>query len=170
MKRVLIILLVFIPFLGMPQGCKQIDKLYRKYASKEGVTTFNLGYLPLKFSGFVCRLAGYSEEAKLLKGVNGIRILTVENEKLNKTLDFYKELESEGFFKDNDYESLMEVTNKNESVHFYCRDAGDGKFSELLLITGGNENTLISIRGNIDASDIGKITGALNLNPKVKDL
>jgi hypothetical protein len=73
-----------------------------------------------------------------------------------------------GFFKNNSYEVLMEVTSTDEVVRFYARDAGGGKFSELLLVVGGNDNTLISIRGLIDPENIGKITGALNVDIPTK--
>ena len=58
----------------------------------------------------------------------------------------------------------MEVTEKDEVVRFFARDAGGGKFSELLLVVGGDDNALISIRGIIDPDNIGKITGALNID------
>ncbi len=100
----------------------------------------------------------------MLTSLSGIRVLTVEDPELNKTLDFYAELEKEGFFKNNGYEVLMEVTEPNEVVRFLAKDAGNGKLSDLLLVVGGDENTLISISGIIDPENIGKITGALNID------
>ncbi len=58
----------------------------------------------------------------------------------------------------------MEVTEEDEVVRFFGRSAGNGKFSELLLVVGGDDNALISIRGIIDPEDIGKITGALDID------
>jgi hypothetical protein len=62
----------------------------------------------------------------------------------------------------------MEVTDKNEVVRFYGRSGEKGKLSELLLVVGGDDNTLISIRGVIDPDDIGKLTGTLDLGVKSK--
>ena len=62
----------------------------------------------------------------------------------------------------------MEVTEKDQVVRFYGRTGEKGKLSELLLVVGGSDNTLISIRGIIDPDDIGKITGSLNLDIKTK--
>jgi hypothetical protein len=87
---------------------------------------------------------------------------------MNQELNFYKELEADGFFKNNNYEVLMEVTDKDEVVRFYGRAGEKGKLSELLLVIGGDDNTLISIRGVIDPDDIGKITGSLDLGIKTK--
>lgn len=138
-----------------------VDKLFEKYANQKGFTTVNISGKLLSFAGKVD--AGNPETSKMLSGLSGIRILSVEDEALNKQLDFYKELESSGFFRNNDYESLMDVTEENEVVRFYAKDAGGGKISELLLVVGGNDNALISIRGLIDPENIGKITGALDI-------
>lgn len=170
MKRLLMVLLLMIPLLGTAQNNRPIDKLFRKYAHKEGVSSINLGYFTLKFGGFICRLSDHSDEAEMIKDIKGIRILSVEDKNLNQTLDFYKELEADGFFKNNKYEVLMEVTQKDQVVRFYGKSGENGTISDLLLVVGGNENTLISIRGLINPKDIVKITGPLNLGINSKQL
>lgn len=166
MKRILITLILIIPLMVMAQESSPIDKLFNKYANKDGFTTVNI-------SGKLLGLANKLDESKgkegaMLDKINGIRILSVENKDLNKDLNFYKELEADGFFRNNNYEVLMEVTEKDEVVRFYGRNAEKGKLSELLLVIGGKDNTLISIRGLIDPNDIGKITGSLNLDINTK--
>jgi hypothetical protein len=164
MKRISIVLLVLIPMMGIAQNNKSVDRLFRKYADKDGITSINLGYLTLKVGGLVCRIAGHSEEAEIFKNINGIRILTVDDNNLNKSFNFYKELEADGFFKNNKYEMLMEVTEKDQVVRFYGKSGKNDTLSDLLLVVGGNDNTLISIRGAINPKDIAKISGSLNLN------
>jgi len=115
MKR-LLTLIMLIPLLGMAQAKSPIDKLFERYANKDGFTTVNI-------SGKLLGLAENMKDSKgkdidMLKKITGIRILTVEDEKLNKSLNFYKELEADGFFRKNDYEVLMEVTEKDEVVRF----------------------------------------------------
>ena len=166
MKRLLIILVMLIPLLGIAQDNSPIDKLFNKYANKDGFSTVNI-------SGKLLGLASKMDESKssqaaMLEKISGIRILSVENKELNKGLNFYKELEADGFFKNNIYESLMEVTEKNQVVRFFGRSGEKGKLSELLLVVGGDNNTLISIRGVISPEDIGKITGSLDLGVKTK--
>jgi len=58
----------------------------------------------------------------------------------------------------------MEVTEANEKVRFLARDGGNGKLSDLLLVVGGENSTLISINGLIDPENIGKITNSLNID------
>ncbi|HEY3371637.1 MAG TPA: DUF4252 domain-containing protein [Prolixibacteraceae bacterium] len=166
MKRLLIALVMLIPLFGIAQDNSPIDKLFNKYANKDGFSTVNISGKLLSFASKMD--SSKSKKAAMLEKISGIRILSVEDKDLNKGLNFFKELEADGFFKNNNYESLMEVTEKNEVVRFYGRSGGKGKLSELLLVVGGDDNTLISIRGIISPEDIGKITGSLDLGVKTK--
>lgn len=166
MKRLLMTLILLIPLWTIAQDTSPIDKLFSKYANKDGFTTVNISGKLLSFASKFDD--SKSKETAMLEKLSGIRILSVEDKDLNKGLNFYKELEADGFFKNNSYEALMEITDKNEVVRFYGRTGGGGKLSELLLVIGGDDNTLISIRGVIDPDDIGKITNSLDLDIKTK--
>ena len=157
----LLLIAVFVPLVLAAQK-SPIDKLFEKYANQEGFTTVNISGKLLGFAGKLDK--GDAETSKMLQNLTGIRILSVEDENMKLKPNFYEELESSGFFKDNNYESLMEITEKDEVVRFYAKDAGGGKISELLMVIGGDDNTLIRIRGLIDPENIGKITGALDID------
>ncbi|WP_297087893.1 DUF4252 domain-containing protein [uncultured Draconibacterium sp.] len=161
MKKLLFILAVVLPMAVFAQK-SPVDKLFEKYANQKGFTTVNISG---KLLGFASQLeTGDKDTQELLSGLNGIRILSVEDDELNKELDFYEELNKEGFFKNNDFEVLMEVTEADEVVRFLAKDAGNGKISDLLLVVGGDDNALISISGIIDPQNIGKITKAVNID------
>lgn len=160
MKKLLIILAVLLPVAVLAQK-NPVDKLFEKYANQKGFTTVNISG---KLLGFASELdAGDPATKEMLSSLNGIRILTVEDDNLNNEIDFYKELEADGFFKNNDFEVLMEVTEDDEVVRFLAKDAGNGKLSDLILVVGGDDNALISISGMIDPQQIGKITKALDI-------
>ncbi len=166
MKKLVLILVLLIPLWVMAQDNSPIDKLFNKYANKEGFTTVNI-------SGKLLSLANSfadkkEDELEILNKISGIRVLSVDDSIMNQKLNFYKELDADGFFKNNKYEVLMEVTDKDEVVRFYGRSGSNGKLSELLLVVGGSSNTLISIRGVINPEDIGKLTGSLNMGIKTK--
>lgn len=165
MKRLIIMFVMLVPMVLAAQK-SPVDKLFDKYANQQGFTTVNI-------TGKLLGMAGKFDSSNpstndMLSNISGIRILTIEDKDLNSRLDFYNELEKEGFFRNNKYDILMEVTESNEVVRFYSMDAGDGKFSELLLVVGGKSNAIISIRGLIDPENIGKITGALNVEIPAK--
>ena len=161
MRRLLILAILLLPVLGFAQN-NPVDRLFEKYANKQGFTTVRISGALLSFASKLENAD--NPETKLLSGLKGIRILSVDDKKLNEGLDFYKELDKDGFFKNHDYEVLMEVTEDDEVVRFYGKSAGDGKLSELLLVVGGDDNALISIQGVIDPENIGKITGALDID------
>jgi hypothetical protein len=166
MKKLFLILAFVLPLAVLAQKTP-VDKLFEKYANQKGFTTVNISG---KLLGFASQIeSGDKTTSDMLSSLKGIRVLTVEDPELNKTLDFYAELEKDGFFKNNGYEVLMEVTEPNEVVRFLAKDAGNGKISDLLLVVGGDDNTLISISGVINPEDISKITGAMNINVDGKD-
>jgi hypothetical protein len=100
----------------------------------------------------------------MLSKLTGIRILSVENSEITGKLDFYEELSKDGFFDNNEFEVLMEVTESDEVVRFLAKDAGNGKFSDLILVVGGDDSALISISGIINPENIGKITRAVDID------
>ena len=166
MRKLVLILVLLIPLWVMAQDNSPIDKLFNKYANKDGFTTVNI-------SGKLLSLANSfadkkDDEIEMLNKISGIRVLSVEDSIMNQKLNFYKELDADGFFRNNKYDVLMEVTDKDEVVRFYGRSGSNGKLSELLLVVGGSSNTLISIRGVINPEDIGKLTGSLNMGIKTK--
>jgi hypothetical protein len=161
MKKLLVILAIILPMAVLAQK-SPVDKLFDKYANQKGFTTVNISG---KLLGFAAQIeTGDESTSDMLSSLNGIRVLTVDDDELNKKLDFYEELNKEGFFKDNDFEVLMEVTEEDEVVRFLAKDAGNGKISDLLLVVGGDDNALISISGIIDPANIGKITKAMNVD------
>jgi len=161
MKKLLVILAMILPMAVLAQKTP-VDKLFEKYANQKGFTTVNISG---KLLGLAAQLDDEGDDvSNMLSSLTGIRVLTVDDEELNKKLDFYKELEQENFFKDNKFEVLMEVTDDDEVVRFLAKDAGNGKISDLLLVVGGDDNALISISGLIKPEDIGKITKSLNVD------
>ncbi len=161
MKKLLVILALVLPMAVLAQKTP-VDKLFEKYANQKGFTTVNISG---RLLGLAAQLDNEGDDVtNMLSSLTGIRVLTVDDDELNKKLDFYKELEQENFFKNNNFEVLMEVTEDDEVVRFLAKDAGNGKLSDLLLVVGGDDNALISISGIINPEDIGKITKAVNVD------
>ena len=167
MKKLLLIIAVVLPVAVLAQKTP-VDKLFEKYANQKGFTTVNISG---KLLGFASQMdTGDKETSEMLSQLKGIRILSVEDEELNKSLDFFAELNTDGFLDNNNFEVLMEVTEDDEVVRFLAKDGGNGKFSDLLLVVGGDDNALISISGLIDPANIGKITGALDMDMDIDDV
>jgi len=135
-----------------------IDEMFDKYSEKEGFTTV---YISSKmFSLFAGKETKGGDADNMIRKLKSIRILTVEDSTLNINLNFYKELSKKLDL--SVYEELMVVKEGSDITKFLIRQNGD-IISELLVITGGpGDNTLISIKGDLDMktiSDISKSSG-----------
>ena len=161
MKKLILFIAVVLPIAVLAQKTP-VDRLFEKYANQKGFTTVNISGKLLSFASQI--ETGNDDTSEILAGLNGIRILSVEDDALNDKIDFYAELEKDGFFRNNDFEVLMEVTEDDEVVRFLAKDAGNGKISDLLLVVGGDDNALISISGLIDPASISKITRSLDID------
>ena len=61
------------------------------------------------------------------------------------------------------YKELMVVKENNQSIKMLLLE-DQGKVSEfLLLVTGEKEPVLISIRGNIDPKELGKLSSGMHM-------
>ncbi|SHI66831.1 protein of unknown function [Tangfeifania diversioriginum] len=161
MKKLILFLAIMLPLAVLAQK-SPVDKLFEKYANKEGFTTVNISG---KLLGFASKVdSSDPTTSEMLSNLTGIRILSVEDSEITGKLDFYEELSKDGFFDNNEFEVLMEVTESDEVVRFLAKDAGNGKFSDLILVVGGDDSALISISGIIDPENIGKITKAVDID------
>ena len=101
MKRLIIILAVLLPAMLSAQKTP-VDKLFEKYANQEGFTTVNISG---KLLSLASKLGIEDDPAEeILSKLKAIRILTSDNLKNTEKIDFYKELEKDGFFKNNAYD------------------------------------------------------------------
>jgi len=135
-----------------------IDEMFDKYSERDGFTTV---YISSKLLGlFAGKNAEDNESSDIIRRLKSIRILTVEDSLLNNNVNFYKELTKKLDL--SVYEELMVVKEGSDMTKFLIQQKGD-IITELLVVTGGpGDNTLISIKGDLDMrmiSDLSKSTG-----------
>jgi hypothetical protein len=143
-KLVLLSLLVIIANTSFAQGT-ETDRLYHAYRGADGVVSI---FIP----GFLCRFAAAigdmdPEEEELLRTIKSIRILSIENSHLNNKVNFVEEIKPNRM--DKKYKTLLEVHEKNEDVIIYAREKNES-IRELTIIVGGDENTLVCIKGRLN--------------------
>ena len=158
MKKVILITMALCLAYITQAQVNAIDDMFDKYSEKKGFTTV---YISSKLlSLFTPKDATTGEGSDIVHRLKSIRILSVEDSILNKSVNFYKEFSSK--LNISDYEELMVVKEGNDVTKFLIKQKGD-IISELLVITGGpDDNTLISIKGDLDLkmiSDLSKNTG-----------
>ena len=136
-----------------------VDKVFDKYNGKEGYTTVYI-------SSFMFNLMSsidtddpeYNEFKKATSGITSIKILTQED---GSSKSFGKELIA--MLPRSEYKEMMVVKDQEEEVLFLAREVG-GKITEfLLIVSGGGEDALIAIQGDIDMKSISKIASGLDM-------
>lgn len=136
-----------------------VDKVFDKYSGKEGYTTVYI-------SSFMFNLLNsletddpeYNEFKKATSGINSIKILTQNG---GNSKAFGAELLE--MLPRSEYRELMMVKDQDEEVLFLAREKG-GKITEfLLIVSGGDEDALIAIQGDIDLESISSIASGLDM-------
>lgn len=142
-----------------------IDALFDKYSEKEGFTTV---FISSKLLGlFIPKDERNDDGSDIIRRLKSIRILTVEDSLLNNNVNFYKELSRNMDF--SVYEELMVVREGSDITKFLIQQKGD-IISELLMITGGpGNNTLISIKGDLDLKSLSELSNQTGID-ELKDL
>ncbi len=168
MKKLVIIMLIgcIFPMLLLAQNAP-VDKLFDKYAGKDGFTTVYITkYMFQMFRNTEGMDSKEMDEfSQVLGKLNSIKILAVEDESyLQEDLNFYDEIMKE--LPREKYNELMVVKEKDSDVVFLAREE-KGVIVELLLIVSGEnaaDNVLISIQGEIDLKNIAKLSKGMGIN------
>lgn len=159
MKKALITL-IFIALAGTISAQSAVDKIFNKYAGKDGYTTVVINSFMFKFlSNIETNDPEYENFKKSTSGIESIRILTQDG---GASAGFGKELLS--ILPRKEYEELMVVKEATEEVVFLIKEEG-GKVKEFLLIVSSNndDDALIVITGNIDLESISSLASGLDL-------
>jgi hypothetical protein len=159
MKRILLFTAGLFLFLIAKSQSNPVDELFEKYSSRDGFTTV---YISSKMLGMFSSQEQKDQDINNAIGrLKSIRILTVEDSSLNKTINFYTELNKKLDF--SSYEELMVVKEGNDMTKFLIRESGK-TITELLVITGGTGgNTLISIKGDLDMKTISGLSKTMGI-------
>ncbi len=136
-----------------------VDKIFDKYGGKEGYTTVHI-------SSFMFNLLNslesddpeYNEFKKATSGINSIKILTQDG---GNSESFGEELLE--MLPRSEYQEMMTVKDQEEEVLFLARESG-GKITEfLLIVSGGSDDVLIAITGDIDLESLSSIASGLDI-------
>ena len=155
MKK-LILFTVLSVFVTVVSGQKSIDALFDKYAGKDGFTTLTLNGSLLKL--FAC--LDDDEEASMPADITEIRILTQEDKSINVG-NFYDMVINDIDL--SKYEEFMRVKETDQDVRMLVRAEGKN-FKEFLLISGGNDNAVIQIKGNMSFDEAKKFSSDAKKN------
>lgn len=140
MKRIASIFVLLVIVL-CTNAQRSIDRLFEKYSGTDGFVT-------LTISGNLLNLVRSDEECgndHWPSKINEIRIL-VQDDDFIPVENFYEAVRRD--LDSREYEEFMTVKEHNKDLKFLART--DGKIiKELLLISGGEDNFIIQLKGSI---------------------
>jgi len=164
MKKIIISLTFLCISLLAYNQTNAVDELFNKYSERDGFTYVTIS--GKMFNMFSEKDQENSVEGDVIRKLNSIRILTVEDSVLNTTINFYTELNKKEYFKG--FEELMVVKEGQDITKFLIRQTGN-IISELIVITGGPQgNSVISIKGNLDMKSLSGISEEIGIEDPFK--
>ena len=136
-----------------------VDKVFDKYSGKEGYTTVYISsFMFNMLNSLETDDPEFDEFKKATAGIKSIKILTQEG---GNSVAFGAELLE--MLPRSEYQEMMVVKDQDEDVLFLAREEG-GKITEfLLIVSGGGEDVLIAIQGDIDLESISSIASGLDM-------
>lgn len=139
------------------------DELVKKYENEDGFTTVVISGEMFDLFANIDPSEENKEINNLMQSLSAIKILNFDKSKYKAPkLDFYYKI-IEDLPKDK-YVELMTVKEKDQNVKFYIRKLNTGKIGEMIMISGGDDdNTMISISGQIDLHDMSKLSHSLGI-------
>lgn len=161
MKKSILIWMLLLPSLLMGQQMN-FRTLYDKYTGKEGFTTIDLSMELLRTLG---RVADEDVEwSDLLKNIQSIRIVMASS----KSEEFVTDMER--IIEDTDYTLLTSINESGQKTKFFCsvlpenekKSKSSNRDKEFLMLSyGNNDNLVMQIVGDVDVSQISKLSGKM---------
>ena len=136
-----------------------VDKVFDKYSGKEGYTTVYISsFMVNMLNSLETDDPEFDEFKKATSGIKSIKILTQDG---GNSVPFGAELLE--MLPRSEYQEMMVVKDQDEDVLFLAREE-NGKITEfLLIVSGGGEDVLIAIQGDIDLESISKIASGFDM-------
>ena len=155
---------MLIPFLTNAQS--PVDKIFDKYAGKEGFTTVNISkeMFQMLLSMADDKDTSGREMKKMMGQLSGLKVLTcnADSIKPGQAAAFYNE--AAAVFAPSVYKELMTINDDGDNVRFLTKQDGSGKINEMvMLMKGKKEVVVMSLTGIIDLSTVSKLSKTMNI-------
>ncbi len=155
---ILVLALVISPFITNAQS--QFDK----FEDIEGVTSVIVNQ---KAFSMMSKIGAESDEEylNLIKNINSLKVFVTENVSVSKQM----ENEVSNYLKNKKLEELMRIKDGDSNVKIYVKEGkSDDYVKELFMFVkdggdGSNETVIISLTGDIELSQIAKLTQKMNI-------
>lgn len=162
MKQFMVVALMFVASSAAFAQGDAISKFFSKYQNDE---TFSQVTISSKMFSMLTNMevddAEDQEVINAISKLKGLRILAKEHTRDGRVL--YKE--ALGLVPGKEYEELMSVRDEDKDMKFFIKEMSPGKIGELLMVAGGNDEFMVlSLFGEIDLKQIGKIGSKMDID------
>lgn len=145
MKRFLLLPVLFLFLFTSCEYDTGVSEAFTKYRFKDGVTTITV-------PGWLIHSAAMwgdleREERDLLRSIDKVKVLTIEDKELNARSNLHKEF-YETVHERGDLEELLVVRDGNEQVTIFGK-ADEESIEEMLILVGGDDNAIIYLKGRL---------------------
>lgn len=160
MKRIVVSLAsLLILISGINAQNRAVDKLFEKYGGKEGFTTVVITKHMFSLFNQVETTAD-DEYMNMIKNLDNIRILSAPGQAASG-INFFSEMRDA--LPEKEYEELMLIREGDEDIRFLIKKEKEQIAELLMIMSGPQDNVLISIRGIIDMETIAKLSRSMNI-------
>lgn len=151
MKRIAVIIAVFlVPVLTIAQS-GTIDKLIDKYGGQDGVTVVNIN--PELFQVLSeMDIEQVRDAAPAMDKLSVVKVLAVENPVLLEGNNFYNEVTED--LNMSDYAEVLTVKDGSEDVRMWMKTEGKQIRDFLLVVSSPDEGVVVYISGDFNMNDI----------------
>jgi hypothetical protein len=159
MKKLTVLIAIFLlPLLAMAQTAN-IDKLMKKYGGQEGVTVVNIS--PQLFQVMSeLDVKEFSGQDFPLDKLSAVKIITIENSALLKGANFYEEVTANMDMAR--FAEIMTVKDGTEDVRMWMKNEGKQIREFLLVVSSPDEGVVVYISGDFNMKDIGGLAQSFN--------
>jgi hypothetical protein len=116
--------------------------------------------MTVKFSNLPAGILNDGEKDSDFR-ISTLRVLTVQDEKLNAKLNFYNEIVPQ--INRCGYEELMSVKHNGEKTILLCKKDRQ-RITEVLFVSGGSKNVMVEITGSMSLEQAKNITNEMASN------
>ena len=154
MKRILLLVLVLLPFLARSQNYSW--KFFDRYSDASGFTSVQLERKMMRMRS---RQAAEQGDKKLAELLDGIQYIRIEAHDSGDGAQFLADAEQLAADPDARFELVMSGTEQGQTTKFYLREAEFNLNSELLMLTyGPRETVAVNIYGNFDLKQVSRLS------------
>nr|WP_314698975.1 DUF4252 domain-containing protein [uncultured Prevotella sp.] len=162
MKRILILFVFSISVLG--SSAQSVEALFRQYKSEKNVEYIHIPRFIMSMAKMLTKAE--LEEAKALKAISSIRVLSLEECSPIVRQNFQKTLQT---FQPSGYTPIIFSKEADETNYIYVKEK-KGYIRELLILSADKQDgAIVHIKGRISPDEVNTVVKQ-NTKKKMKEL